>query len=381
MRHCQSCGAECHDDTNYCYNCGNKLTEPELRRENRKRRCKEEVTAPRSETREETPIGNQPAISPTLPQAAGDKDNDGTPSRREATATLIFGILACAYPTSVLFLCGVFGIVYGHLTLHRIRRRPQRYAGKGRAIWGLILSYLGVAIGVLLGLYIAKTRIELNEFLSDYSTEPSRIALPAAHEVEATGTVARGLYTNSYFGLSLDIPEGWMVLDDNMKNRIFKASLLDTSASPEQSATIDLVDEVGRPLLTVFKYEIALRPFRNPGFTLIAINVDSDPTVATSADLLAAVAEESRSTPEDTRITRPGFVTQLGGIEFRAIEAEQDAYGSKATTVVYTAIVRGYGLMLSTWWYDAGEKREIHEVLQTVSFRGAFSATQPRGVR
>jgi hypothetical protein len=54
----------------------------------------------------------------------------------------IIGYLTC-------YLVGVFGIpavVCGHLALGRIARSPFPIAGRGMAIAGLILGYLGILI-------------------------------------------------------------------------------------------------------------------------------------------------------------------------------------------------------------------------------------------
>jgi hypothetical protein len=58
-----------------------------------------------------------------------------------AVAALVLGILWLFYVGSIL------AVIFGHVSLRQIRARGQR--GRGVAIAGLVLGYLGVAIGVL----------------------------------------------------------------------------------------------------------------------------------------------------------------------------------------------------------------------------------------
>lgn len=64
-----------------------------------------------------------------------------------AVASLIFAIIG-GYASTV----SIVAVVCGHLALHKIKKDPNFYTGKGFAISGLILGYLGLAIGLFLGI-------------------------------------------------------------------------------------------------------------------------------------------------------------------------------------------------------------------------------------
>lgn len=61
-----------------------------------------------------------------------------------ATASLIFGILS--FFTSLL--CGIPAIITGHIARRRIRQSNGTLSGDGLALSGLILGYLGSAVGL-----------------------------------------------------------------------------------------------------------------------------------------------------------------------------------------------------------------------------------------
>jgi type IV pilus assembly protein PilA len=57
-----------------------------------------------------------------------------------AIASLIFGILFLFFPLSLL------AVVFGHVSLSQIKKSAGRLGGRGLAITGLVLGYLGIAM-------------------------------------------------------------------------------------------------------------------------------------------------------------------------------------------------------------------------------------------
>ncbi|HML74898.1 MAG TPA: DUF4190 domain-containing protein [Anaerohalosphaeraceae bacterium] len=68
-----------------------------------------------------------------------------------ATTSLVCGICALAYPTSILFFASIAGIIFGHVAKYKIKNEPELYCGKGRADTGLVLSYIALVLGLILG--------------------------------------------------------------------------------------------------------------------------------------------------------------------------------------------------------------------------------------
>lgn len=66
-----------------------------------------------------------------------------------ANASLIFAIIS-NIPSTAGIVAGIVAVVCGHLALHKIKKDSNLYTGKGAAIAGLILGYLGLAIGLFL---------------------------------------------------------------------------------------------------------------------------------------------------------------------------------------------------------------------------------------
>jgi hypothetical protein len=98
------------------------------------------------------------ALAPVDPQVAF-----GLPPETSGKAvfSLICGILFIILPLSIV------AVIFGYIALSEIRKSPGRLKGRGLAITGIVLGYLGLAfiVGLLgLGFYqIRKTEKEINE--------------------------------------------------------------------------------------------------------------------------------------------------------------------------------------------------------------------------
>jgi hypothetical protein len=55
----------------------------------------------------------------------------------------------------VFFIGSILGVVYGHLAMQQIKESGGREIGRGNAIAGLIVGYLGLACGLLTLLILA----------------------------------------------------------------------------------------------------------------------------------------------------------------------------------------------------------------------------------
>jgi len=136
--HCPRCGAPNAPTSQFCSNCGNSLS-----------------TSPAPATN----AGTIPPPYAATPQTSG-----------KAIASLICGIIN-------IFPLFIVAIILGHLALSDIKKSAGRLAGRGLAIAGLVLGYLGV---VFIPIILIIAAIAIPNLLR------ARIA---ANEVSATASV------------------------------------------------------------------------------------------------------------------------------------------------------------------------------------------------
>jgi hypothetical protein len=106
-------------------------------------------------TEQNTP---NPTSNPNIQQQAGASNvQEGEPSRKLAFASLILGIMAVfsnAAGMSAGLLPGLPAVICGHKAVSRTKTSPAEYGGRGMAIVGLILGYIGCAISLTMITYL-----------------------------------------------------------------------------------------------------------------------------------------------------------------------------------------------------------------------------------
>ncbi len=109
---CSQCGQAMPEGATFCSNCGRPslLTNVGL-------------------------AGLPPQTSAGVPAPVTAEKTSGM-----AIASLIFGILFLFFPLSLL------AVIFGHVSLSQIKKSAGRLGGRGLAITGLVLGYLGIAM-------------------------------------------------------------------------------------------------------------------------------------------------------------------------------------------------------------------------------------------
>lgn len=129
----------------------------------------------RSDTQRIKRWWNWPSISPMPPTQSPSQASEIMPtypptkinsSRKNAgmaIASMVCSICGLAYPTSILFFSSIAGIICGHIAISRIKRSPTEYGGFKRALAGVIIGYIAVALGLIFGFTIASSRMKLRQ--------------------------------------------------------------------------------------------------------------------------------------------------------------------------------------------------------------------------
>ncbi|MBE3123270.1 MAG: SEL1-like repeat protein [Planctomycetes bacterium] len=147
---------------------------------------------------------------PGLPGGQAMTDNESVPQKKKsglATASLVCGICGLAYPTSILFLASIAGVVCGHVALVRIKKKPAEYAGFKRVIAGLVLGY--IALAVLVAITYLKADIEASiADLAYLVAKPQGNGKPTVAAGDALRKAADGGDADAMFKLGFMCEEG-----------------------------------------------------------------------------------------------------------------------------------------------------------------------------
>ncbi|TLD71870.1 DUF4190 domain-containing protein [Phragmitibacter flavus] len=155
---------------------------------------------PPLETFSESPSSSTalpPAVPPSYSSGAAPTSNFptlavGKPTSGLAIASLILGITSL--PTTFCYLglfIGIAGIICGHIASGAIKRSNGTIDGKGIALAGLILSYIGTLISLLFIAIVAFAII-----VADSDNSSTKVAIPEGWPTHADTTPSEGTDVN-----------------------------------------------------------------------------------------------------------------------------------------------------------------------------------------
>jgi hypothetical protein len=74
---------------------------------------------------------------------------------------LAIASLVCAIIGGYASTMSIVAVICGHMALNRIKRDPNTYNGKGFAISGLVLGYIGLILAIITGVLTGIVKYEL----------------------------------------------------------------------------------------------------------------------------------------------------------------------------------------------------------------------------
>jgi hypothetical protein len=177
-------------------------------------------------------------------------------------------------------------------------------------------------------------------------------------------------YTNDYFGLDLDVPEGWTIASEEEKAALMQAGQDIIAENNEDLAKkIDLAKEKILYLLFASKYPLNHQGL-NPNIICMAENLGLMGSLAVKSgkDYLAA----TKTNMEQAGMSYTfGEVTteKIGGKDFDVMEATLDAGSVKLTQKYHVAIFDGYALIFINSFTSEEEASEMKAYMDTISFK------------
>lgn len=157
---CSQCGTSNADGAQFCSKCGAAL-------------------------RSAPPPNPAPAVMDAVQPPIWPAQSSG-----KALASLIFGLFFFVFPAAIV------AIVFGHLSLSEIRKSAGRITGRGLAMAGLILGYVGMAILLIVAAITIPNVLRIRR-----QSESTRLAMnQAAAILSLKGIVSADITYSSQFG-------------------------------------------------------------------------------------------------------------------------------------------------------------------------------------
>ena len=185
------------------------------------------------------------------------------------------------------------------------------------------------------------------------------------------GEVTDNVYTNYFFSMKMNIPEGWVYQDDFestylKEHDIFEVELEGSFAS---FPTNEIKDAT---LLMMNKYDGAVQMKENPNIVLRAENLYNS-GVDDIDDYIKASKKEFATLNDFRVLSTANIVKKIGDQTFKGIDYSFSYQGMAFTQTFYTTIKNDFSLSITLTYYSKAEKQELEKHLQGIVFDESFS--------
>lgn len=188
-------------------------------------------------------------------------------------------------------------------------------------------------------------------------------------EIDA-GSVDDSIYRNRYFGISITVPDGWVVQGKEAVDEI-KSTGAEIVAGDDNnlSAIIEASAKQSVDLLTTFKHPVGAPVEFNPNFASIAEKVGHMPGIKRGEDYLFHSKKLLQSSQLDISFPREVYSEQIDGVEFDILTTEIHFAGQVITQKQYVTIRKGFALGLVLSFTTAEQEAELAGMLESIQFQ------------
>lgn len=181
------------------------------------------------------------------------------------------------------------------------------------------------------------------------------------------GKTEGNVYSNKYFGLTLEFPSEWKIQTKEEMQQITEAgkSQLDPN-DPVMKQAIKAIDVKTAYLFTIFKYEVGSLVDFNPSFMVLAENTSSVPSVTTGKDYLQSAKRLLKRAAANAEIEDEFESAKIGSKEFYIMKAVLDQGAGPVNQSYYTTIKDGFALSFILTYSNDEQKAELMQIIEKV---------------
>jgi hypothetical protein len=196
---------------------------------------------------------------------------------------------------------------------------------------------------------------------------------PAAKPIDP-GRLEGGKYVNDFFGISLSLPQNWVVHGETVKNAIMKTSREVVEAEANARTKAELESSLARStfLFIITKY--------GPGQQNVAFNayaslgVERVPTaiVKTGSDYFDQMRSLMHLSAMKVEQQGPVRSANYGGVKFYVIDLKvtlQQGEKGVAAERLYATVMRGYALVFTFGYLDEDDLKTFDGIMNSVKFK------------
>lgn len=184
------------------------------------------------------------------------------------------------------------------------------------------------------------------------------------------GTIEDNTYTNTFFGMSMDLPDGWAVQSEaaiQQMTEIGSEAIAGDDVIKKAKLKVSEINSAN--LMSIFRHEVGtpLNDF-NANVTLIAENLVLAPGVKEGADYLNHTKTALLQTGMNYTIADDLGSDTFGGQSFDYMDATLTTQGIAVQQRYYSTIINGFSFNAILSYGNDEQKEMLIDVLKTMNF-------------
>lgn len=191
----------------------------------------------------------------------------------------------------------------------------------------------------------------------------------AAEKEIGYGVIENGSYKNSYFGMEIEVPQGWSVQSQAQLDAISGAGAeLIAGDDANLKGAMEASQKQSVNLFAFFKYEQGAPVDFNPSLMAVAERVSGMPGIKRGSDYLFHSKKLLQSGQLTIDFPRENFTTELSGISFDVMPLTMEFNGVLVYQEYYASRFKDYVLAFVVTYSNESELTELNGYLKMLRF-------------
>jgi len=184
------------------------------------------------------------------------------------------------------------------------------------------------------------------------------------------GQFEAGVYTNSFFNLTLSLPNSWHVMDLETRMELMKrGGEIMAGDNKNLKAVIDAAELKSLNLLTAYESPPGSAVSTNPGIMLIAEKVNQAPGIKRGSDYHYQAKKLMKLSRMQVSYPQEIYEIIIDGVSFDVMETELTlGPGVQIRQRQYATIMNGYALLVALTYQDEYGLDQLERIVETITF-------------
>jgi hypothetical protein len=183
------------------------------------------------------------------------------------------------------------------------------------------------------------------------------------------GQYEDGVYTNSYFGIRVPLPDTWFVMDDESRQALMQqGSKIVSGDNKNIKAVMDAADLKSMNLLAAYAHPPGSAVETNPSIIVVAEKIGHLPGIKRGSDYHYHTKKLMAQSPLSVSYPNEVYEKSIGGVPFDVMEIKYDVPQGANYQKQYCTTMKNYALLVIITYQDDDGLMRLDDILATIEF-------------